>query len=190
MPLVNSPLHTVLSLYEYLSGRPVLVSRSLATTTVSIDGTNTMTPQETTAAIRTTLRQNYGIELLDSDDGNVLALKEKGEHPTEKARDIMASEYRKGRAKKDLATIAGQLSKFRTDNGFLPTTEQGLAALAEKPTSSPEPKNWRQLLARLPLDPWGEPYVYRSAGDDFLIASKGPDRTEGNEDDITFNAGN
>ncbi len=147
-----------------------------------------MTPQETTAAIKTGLRQNYGIELTETDDGNVLAVKERGEHPTERARDIMASEYRKNRAEKDLGVIAGQLSAFRADNGFLPTTEQGIGALVEKPTSSPEPKHWRQLLERLPLDPWGEPYVYRSTGDELFIESMGPDRTEGSKDDITHDA--
>jgi type II secretion system protein G len=61
-----------------------------------------------------------------------------------------------------------------------------IEALVTKPTGDPEPRNWRQLLQRVPLDPWGELYIYRPQGDGFAITSKGPDRQEGNVDDVTL----
>jgi type II secretion system protein G len=95
-------------------------------------------------------------------------------------------EQRKERAQSDLRTIAGQLRTYQSDNGSLPTREQGIEALVTKPTGDPEPRNWRQLLQRVPLDPWGELYIYRPQGDGFAITSKGPDRQEGNVDDVTL----
>ena len=40
------------------------------------------------------------------------------------------------------------------------------------------------LLERLPVDPWGEAYVYHLIENSCTILSKGPDRREGTEDDI------
>jgi general secretion pathway protein G len=59
------------------------------------------------------------------------------------------------------------LDNYRLDNGSYPTTEQGLAALQEKPTRDPAPLNWRgpYLKRNIPADPWGRPYVYRSPGE-------------------------
>lgn len=97
-------------------------------------------------------------------------------------------EQRKKRVQNDLRAIAGQLRIYQSDNGSLPTQEQGIAALVTTPTTDPKPNKWRQLLQRVPLDPWGEPYVFWRDGDEFRIASKGLDRQEGNEDDFVFNS--
>lgn len=97
-------------------------------------------------------------------------------------------EYRTERTRNDLRKIAVQLRIYQSDNGSLPTREQGIGALVNNPTGVPTPNNWRQLLQRIPLDPWGEPYVYRPDGNEFQIASKGRDREEGNEDDLVFNS--
>lgn len=97
-------------------------------------------------------------------------------------------EQRKKRVQSDLRLIAGQLRIYQSDNGSLPTQEQGIAALVTTPTTDPKPNKWRQLLQRVPLDPWGEPYVFWRDGDEFRIASKGLDRQEGNEDDFVFNS--
>src|SRR5207245_8891281 len=58
------------------------------------------------------------------------------------------------------------LDNYRLDNGFYPTTEQGLDALQTKPTREPLPLNWRgpYLKKAIPLDPWGRPYLYKSPG--------------------------
>jgi general secretion pathway protein G len=68
---------------------------------------------------------------------------------------------------------------------FYPTTEQGIAALVTKPTLAPEPKNWRSggYLKKVPVDPWGNPYLYRNPGDhgEIDLLSLGPDGVEGGE---------
>ena len=83
------------------------------------------------------------------------------------------------------------LELFHLHNGFFPTTDQGLMALIEKPTMSPEPKNYQKggyLNAKtLPKDPWGNDYVYLSPGTegDYDIISFGPDGREGGDNDIS-----
>ena len=72
------------------------------------------------------------------------------------------------------------LQLFHLNNGFFPTTEQGLNALISKPNMPPEPKNYQAggyLKARsVPKDPWGNDYIYLSPGDksEFDIISYGP----------------
>ena len=60
------------------------------------------------------------------------------------------------------------LKLYRMDNGALPTQRQGLQALVEPSTQSPVPRKFPQegYLDRrtLPLDPWGNDYVYLSPG--------------------------
>ena len=97
-------------------------------------------------------------------------------------------EYRTERTRNDLRKIAVQLRIYQSDNGSLPTREQGIEALVTKPTGDPKPSNWRKLLERKPLDPWGEPYVYRPQENEFALISCGPDRQEANEDDLAFNS--
>jgi general secretion pathway protein G len=97
-------------------------------------------------------------------------------------------EQQKQRVQNDLRVIAGQLRLYQSDNGFLPTREQGIDALVTEPTGDPKPRNWRQLLQRIPLDARGEPYIYRPKGNEFALSSSGADRKEGNEDDLVFNS--
>jgi general secretion pathway protein G len=77
------------------------------------------------------------------------------------------------------------LDLFKLDNGFYPTTEQGLEALVQKPSGYPEPRNYRDdgYMKKLPSDPWGRPYVYRCPGEhgEFDLFSVGPDGEEGGE---------
>lgn len=88
-------------------------------------------------------------------------------------------------ANTDLRTISAALKMYRLDNGDYPTTEQGLAALAEKPTSAPIPRSWPAdgYLSPLPVDPWGRPYIYRSPGTGgrFDLISYGKDGRPGGE---------
>ena len=87
-------------------------------------------------------------------------------------------------AKTDMRTISAALKMYRLDNGDYPTTEQGLAALAAKPTLPPEPRNWSPdgYLERKPLDPWQRPYVYRyPGGGGFDLMSLGRDGKPGGE---------
>lgn len=69
-------------------------------------------------------------------------------------------------ARAQMEAIGAALDSYRLDNGRYPTTEQGLEALWEPPTRPPVPQNWRgpYLQKAIPLDPWGNPYVYQSPG--------------------------
>jgi general secretion pathway protein G len=79
------------------------------------------------------------------------------------------------------------LKLFKLDNGFYPDTQQGLESLVAKPTTGTIPKNYREggylEQRKIPLDPWGNPYMYISPGlhGDFDILSFGADGKEGGE---------
>ena len=77
------------------------------------------------------------------------------------------SDARTTSAETQVALFGTALDNYRLDNGAYPTTEQGLAALREKPTRAPIPTNWRGPYLRkdVPLDPWGKPYIYHSPGE-------------------------
>ncbi len=73
-------------------------------------------------------------------------------------------EARTVKAKQDVLAIENALDLYRLDNGFYPSTDQGLVALVEKPTTNPEPRNWKPYLKSLPKDPWGRQYLYLNPG--------------------------
>ena len=75
-------------------------------------------------------------------------------------------EARTTTARTQIELIGVALDNYRLDNGFYPTTEQGLEALRERPTAAPAPTSWRgpYLRKAVPLDPWKRPYSYRSPG--------------------------
>jgi len=93
-------------------------------------------------------------------------------------------------AKADIKNYGTALDLFELDNGFYPTTEQGLPALVAKPTASPEPTNWKgPYIQALRNDPWGDPYVYKFPGDHgpgtYDLSSFGPNKIAGDDDDIS-----
>ena len=67
------------------------------------------------------------------------------------------------------------------------TPEERLAhlnsTLVTKPAGSPEPRNWKAYMDRLPKDPWGNNYLYLSPGvkGDVDIYSLGADGQPGGE---------
>ena len=67
-------------------------------------------------------------------------------------------------AKADVGSLTQALKLYRLDNGFYPSTDQGLGALVQRPTTQPVPGNWKQYLDRLPKDPWGSEYQYLQPG--------------------------
>ena len=77
------------------------------------------------------------------------------------------SEARGATARTQIELLGTALDNYRLDNGAYPNTEQGLAALREKPTRAPIPANWRGPYLRkdVPNDPWGRPYLYRFPGE-------------------------
>lgn len=100
-----------------------------------------------------------------------------------------SEEARRGIAQADIkGNIAMALKLYEVDNGRYPTSEQGLKALLEKPTTPPMPSRWSgPYLEQEPLDPWGKGYVYQYPGNhpprDYDLYSFGPDGVE-SEDDV------
>lgn len=89
----------------------------------------------------------------------------------------------------DFKSFESALAAYKLNAGMFPTTQQGLRALTEKPSSTPVPRSWIQILSKEQLDPWDSPYTYRypgkKRGNYFEIISKGPDGIENTEDDIS-----
>ena len=94
-------------------------------------------------------------------------------------------ETRRVAARADIQGISQALKLYRLDNGFYPSTDQGLLALVQKPTTNPVPGNWKQggYVERLPKDPWGGDYQYLSPGvkGEIDVFSFGADRARGGE---------
>jgi general secretion pathway protein G len=88
--------------------------------------------------------------------------------------------------KVQMKAIKDALEQYKLDNGFYPTTEQGLKALVEKSNTPPVPTRWRQYLDKVPKDAWDHDFIYVSPGVNrpFELRSMGPDGKEGTEDDI------
>jgi general secretion pathway protein G len=88
------------------------------------------------------------------------------------------SEVKVARAQIDAFEKA--LDQYRLDTGRYPSTEQGLNALLTRPANEPK---WQGPYLRkgVPLDPWGNPYQYRSPGEktDYDLLSLGKDGQPG-----------
>jgi general secretion pathway protein G len=70
------------------------------------------------------------------------------------------------KAKQDILAIESALELYKLDNGFYPSTDQGLQALVKRSDSQPEPRRFPQggYLKRLYKDPWGRAYQYLNPG--------------------------
>ena len=94
-------------------------------------------------------------------------------------------EARRTKAMADLKELQSAIHLYKLDNGFYPTTEQGLMALIQKPSSSPIPRKYPAGgyldRSRAPEDPWGQPYVYISDGQSYILRSYGGDGEQGGE---------
>lgn len=86
-------------------------------------------------------------------------------------------------ARTDVNNLMQALKLYRLDNQRYPSTEQGLAALVNKPSAGPVPPNWRRYLDKLPNDPWGRPYQYLNPGvhGEVDVISLGADGQAGGE---------
>lgn len=93
------------------------------------------------------------------------------------------------RVRGDFNSIGASLRMYQTNAGRFPTTSQGLEALVKEPSGTPKPRMWVKLADKVPVDPWEEPYGYKFPGTHdsttFELISKGPDMTEGTDDDIS-----
>jgi len=92
-------------------------------------------------------------------------------------------EARQTKAAADIKAIEQSLHLYKLDNGFYPTTDQGLEALVSPPTSGMLPRRWNPdgYLSKIPIDPWDLPYVFQSDGTNYVILSFGADGAEGGE---------
>jgi general secretion pathway protein G len=90
-------------------------------------------------------------------------------------------------AKVQIKNFETALKLFKLDNGFYPSTEQGLVALIEQPTVGKIPLKYKEggyLEQRvIPADPWGNSYIYISPGiyGDFDLICYGSDGREGGD---------
>jgi len=87
-------------------------------------------------------------------------------------------------AKMQISLFETALDTYRLDMGSYPDTDQGLPALREEQA---EVKNWDgpYLPKEIPLDPWGNPYIYICPGEhgDYDIISHGLDGNPGGDDE-------
>ena len=96
-------------------------------------------------------------------------------------------------ARNQIEILSIALSSYYLDAGRYPTSEQGLAALWEKPLLEPVPAAWNgpYLNKRLPADPWGHAYEYTTPGPNGLpfglrsFGADGAEGGEGNDADVT-----
>lgn len=95
-------------------------------------------------------------------------------------------EARRTKAAVDIRGLETALNLYKLDNGNYPSTEQGLEALATKPTTGEMPKNYKSggYLKKVQNDPWGNPYIYLSPGahGDYDLMSFGADGEQGGEE--------
>lgn len=99
------------------------------------------------------------------------------------------SEAKSTTAQAQMELLSVALDNYRLDNGYYPTTEQGLQALRTRPASEPVPRNWRgpYLRREVPLDPWDRPYLYKSPGEhnptSFDLLTLGRDGLSGGQEE-------
>jgi general secretion pathway protein G len=91
---------------------------------------------------------------------------------------------RRMKAKVDIRNIESALALFKTDTGRFPTTSEGFEVLV----SDPGIKGYNSdgYLDKLPIDPWGNKYIYISPGlhsKDYDVESYGKDGEDGGTGD-------
>ncbi|MGP8022322.1 MAG: type II secretion system major pseudopilin GspG [Limisphaerales bacterium] len=94
-----------------------------------------------------------------------------------------SEQARQAAAHADLSSVKTALDAYEVDNGFYP---KSLQDLIQQPSNA---RNWHgPYLDNLPVDPWGNPYIYAYPGrhnpNGFDLSSVGPDGKAGTDDDI------
>ena len=91
---------------------------------------------------------------------------------------------RRVKAKIDIRNIESALALFKTDTGRFPTTSEGLEVLVSNPGIKGYNKDG--YLDKVPLDPWGNKYIYVCPGvqrKDYDLESYGKDGEDGGVED-------
>ncbi|MFC1604209.1 type II secretion system major pseudopilin GspG [Planctomycetota bacterium] len=93
---------------------------------------------------------------------------------------------RRMKAKVQIRNFQSALALFKTDTGRFPTTSEGLEALI----SDPDVRGWKRggyiEGGKVPLDSWGNPYIYicpGMQGGDYDLESYGKDGEDGGTED-------
>lgn len=85
-------------------------------------------------------------------------------------------------ARTQIENLAGSLELFKIDTGRYPTASEGLRALEAAPDGA---VGWSGPYLRrggVPLDPWGNTYLYQSnSADHFTLSSLGRDGVAGGD---------
>ena len=95
-------------------------------------------------------------------------------------------EARVATCRTNIQALQAALRLYKIDQGRYPTQAQGLEALIAQPTQEPVPSRYPQggyLEATvMPVDPWGNPFVYLipgRAGESYEVISYGADGAPG-----------
>lgn len=94
-------------------------------------------------------------------------------------------EARRTKAILQIKSIEEALALYKLDNGFFPTTNQGLVSLVTKPESGRIPIKYREggYMKKIPVDPWNGDYIFLSPGlhSNYDLLSYGADGEPGGE---------
>jgi general secretion pathway protein G len=90
-------------------------------------------------------------------------------------------------ARTQIEMVGAALDTYRLDMSRYPKTDEGIAALFEKPSDPAQATRWRgpYLKKRVDKDPWGNSYVYKAPGEkaEYELSSLGADGQEGGTGD-------
>lgn len=91
------------------------------------------------------------------------------------------SESKVKTAQIQMENLASALDLFYLDAGRYPTSEEGLAALVQRPAGISSWSGPYLKSAGVPKDPWGHAYLYRAPGQSgpYDVGSLGPEGREG-----------
>jgi len=86
-------------------------------------------------------------------------------------------------AKVQIESLSTSLELYKLDTGRYPDGREGLNALVQKPGDLPSWNGPYLKKDKVPLDPWGQPYIYRYPGQHgpFDILTLGADKKEGGQ---------
>ncbi|MEM9530620.1 MAG: type II secretion system major pseudopilin GspG [Pseudomonadota bacterium] len=102
-----------------------------------------------------------------------------------------ADQSRQTAAQADVKNLEQALEIYKLQNGFYPSSQQGLKSLVQRPGGTPEPRVYPEggYIKALPTDPWGFDYQYANPGsrglvDIYSLGSDGQPGGEGTAADI------
>ena len=85
-------------------------------------------------------------------------------------------------AKIQISELGKALDMYFTDCNQYPSSDEGLNALVQAPSSC---SNWGPdpYLKKVNKDPWNNDFIYESSGNNYVLRSYGSDRKEGGSGD-------